>query len=157
MNYSDQPNHDFWCSRFCTWHAPDQPVPAPNPGPFSCGVGLPEPPPPAPWQQYNWAFEYPYEDVYVGEEIFEIGPCGLPHMTAAYDRYHKFLPGEPPTHWTIEETFRGAIPYRACEVCYPPRPPQLPGWSPGDKPTGRDPEAVRAIAEQKRKAAQGGA
>lgn len=36
----------------------------------------------------------------------------------------------------------------------PPWTPQIPGWYRGDKPTGRDPEAVRLVAERKRIAEQ---
>ncbi len=149
MNYSDHPHHDFWCQWLCTWHAPAQPAPKPCPDISLCGVGLPESPPWPAWWWYNAAFDWPYEDVYRGEEVVEIGACGLPHMTAAYDRYHKFLPDEPPTHWTISA--RGDWAPGVCKVCFPPR---VPEWQPGDKPTGRDPEAVRVIAQRKRVAEQ---
>jgi hypothetical protein len=60
-------------------------------------------------------------------------------MAMAYDRYHKFLPEEPPTHWTF--------PYGNCAVCCPPH---LPDGRASGQPTGRDSDAVRVIAERRR-------
>lgn len=41
----------------------------------------------------------------------------------------------------------GLVALPSCKGCFPPR---VPEWQPGDKLTGRDPEAVRVIAERKR-------